>query len=76
MRRRQQHDGGQPGECRPFWNYRARWLLFYFVLDELTVDGVPATLITDSDGALLHVQWGPPTLSTLRELLWKMGPDD
>lgn len=46
------------------------------VLEELRVEGVPATLITDSEGTLLHVQWGPPTISTVRELLLRAAPEE
>ena len=31
--------------------------------------GIPASIITDSDGAILDVLWGAPTLSDLRRLL-------
>jgi len=39
------------------------------VQKELDSDAVPATLITDAAGHLLHAQWGPPTLSRIRVLL-------
>jgi peroxiredoxin len=39
------------------------------VQKELNSDAVPATLITDAAGNLLHAQWGPPTLSRIRALL-------
>jgi hypothetical protein len=39
------------------------------VLDRLHLEAVPATVITDASGGVLHVQWGPPTVSKLRELL-------
>jgi peroxiredoxin len=39
------------------------------VQKELDSDAVPATLITDAAGHLLHAQWGPPTLSLIRVLL-------
>lgn len=39
------------------------------VQEELNSDAVPATLITDGAGVLLHAQWGPPTLSRIRSLL-------
>lgn len=39
------------------------------VLDRLKFDAVPATFITDGDGGLLASQWGPPTISRIRELL-------
>lgn len=40
------------------------------VLDELGFDAIPATFVTDADGRLLLAQWGAPTVSRLRELLW------
>jgi len=39
------------------------------VQKELNSDAVPATLITDAAGNLLHAEWGPPTLSRIRDLL-------
>ena len=39
------------------------------VLDRLHLEAVPATVITDAAGGVLHVQWGPPTVSKIRELL-------
>lgn len=39
------------------------------VAEQLGSEGVPATLILDPEGRLLHAQWGPPTVSTLRRLL-------
>ncbi len=36
---------------------------------ELRSEGIPATLVTDREHRVLHVQWGPPTVSTLRALL-------
>jgi thiol-disulfide isomerase/thioredoxin len=39
------------------------------VLDRLKFDAVPATFITDGDGGLVASQWGPPTISRIRELL-------
>src|SRR5262245_2512271 len=40
-----------------------------FVLDQLKVDAVPASIVTDADGRVLLTQWGPPSVSRLRELL-------
>jgi hypothetical protein len=39
------------------------------VLERLHLEAVPATVITDAAGGVLHVQWGPPTVSKIRELL-------
>jgi thiol-disulfide isomerase/thioredoxin len=39
------------------------------VMEELKLDAVPATLVTDADGGVLLAQWGPPTISKIRELL-------
>ena len=39
------------------------------ILDVLKTEGVPATFITDADGRLLLIRWGPPTVSELRRLL-------
>ncbi len=39
------------------------------VLDDLKFDAVPATLLTDGDGHVLWIQWGPPSISKIRELL-------
>jgi hypothetical protein len=39
------------------------------VLERLHLEAVPATVITDANGGVLLVQWGPPTVSKIRELL-------
>jgi thiol-disulfide isomerase/thioredoxin len=39
------------------------------VMSELKQDAVPATILTGPDGRILSAQWGPPTLSRIRELL-------
>jgi thiol-disulfide isomerase/thioredoxin len=39
------------------------------VLEKLQLDAVPATLVTDADGAVVLAQWGPPSISKIRELL-------
>lgn len=39
------------------------------VLKTLKIDGVPATIVTDTDGRILRMRWGPPSVSELRELL-------
>ena len=39
------------------------------VLDVLRIDGLPAAVVTDSEGKVLLVRWGPPSVSELRVLL-------
>jgi thiol-disulfide isomerase/thioredoxin len=39
------------------------------VLAELKQEAVPATILTDRHGRILAAQWGPPTVSRIRELL-------
>lgn len=39
------------------------------VLDELKLEAVPASIVTDGKGNVLLVQWGPPSISKLRALL-------
>jgi thiol-disulfide isomerase/thioredoxin len=39
------------------------------VLAELKQEAVPATILTGPDGRVLAAQWGPPTVSKIRELL-------
>ena len=39
------------------------------VLDRLKRPGLPAALIADADGRIVHAQFGPPTVSTIRRLL-------
>jgi thiol-disulfide isomerase/thioredoxin len=39
------------------------------VVEELDFDAVPASLVTDAAGRVLHAQWGPPTVSRIRALL-------
>jgi len=39
------------------------------VVDELKFEAVPASIVTDRDGGVLLVQWGPPSISKLRALL-------
>jgi hypothetical protein len=39
------------------------------VLDDLEFDAVPATILTDGEGGVLQIQWGPPSISKVRELL-------
>lgn len=38
-------------------------------LDALRIDGLPAAIVTGSDGEVLLVRWGPPSVSELRVLL-------
>jgi hypothetical protein len=40
------------------------------VIKTLRFNGVPATIVTDGNGDVLHMRWGPPSVSDLRELLW------
>jgi hypothetical protein len=42
------------------------------VTGTLKAEGVPATLVTDAEGNVLILQWGPPTASQLHELLSKV----
>jgi thiol-disulfide isomerase/thioredoxin len=44
------------------------------VMAELQLDAVPATIVTDDEGTVLLAQWGPPTVSQIRELLAVRGP--
>ena len=39
------------------------------VLETLQLDAVPATIVTDASGGVLLTQWGPPSISKIRELL-------
>jgi hypothetical protein len=39
------------------------------VLEALQLDAVPATIVTDASGGVLLTQWGPPSISRIRELL-------
>ena len=38
-------------------------------LDVLRVEGLPSTIVTDSQGEVLLVRWGPPSISEIRVLL-------
>jgi thiol-disulfide isomerase/thioredoxin len=38
-------------------------------LDALRLEGLPAAVITDSEGEVLLVRWGPPSVSEIRILL-------
>jgi len=46
-----------------------------WVVATLKRDGVPATMVTDSAGQVLLTQWGLPSVSKLRELLWGVRRD-
>lgn len=39
------------------------------VVQTMKIDAVPATIITDANGKILRMRWGPPSVSELRELL-------
>ena len=39
------------------------------VLDQMKLDAVPASIVTAAAGNVLLTQWGPPSISKLRELL-------
>jgi peroxiredoxin len=39
------------------------------LIDRLKFDAVPATVVTDAAGNVLHTQWGPPSISRLKGLL-------
>ena len=45
------------------------------VLDALRLEGVPAAVITDSEGEVLLVRRGPPSVSEIRVLLEGPGND-
>lgn len=38
-------------------------------LDALRIEGLPAAIVTDTEGEVLLVRWGPPSISELRALL-------
>ncbi len=42
-------------------------------LDALRLEGLPAAVITDSEGEVLLVRWGPPSVSEIRVLLEGLG---
>ena len=39
------------------------------LLDELKLEGLPATMVTDRQGRVLLTRWGPPSVSEIRKLL-------
>ncbi|MDE0357889.1 MAG: ASPIC/UnbV domain-containing protein [Gammaproteobacteria bacterium] len=48
---------------------RQRDTVIQGALDALRIDGLPAAVVTDSEGKVLLVRWGPPSVSELRVLL-------
>jgi peroxiredoxin len=42
-------------------------------LDALKLEGLPAAIVTDSEGEVLLVRWGPPSISEIRVLLEGLG---
>jgi thiol-disulfide isomerase/thioredoxin len=44
------------------------------VQDALKTDALPASIVTDAQGNIVHTQTGLPSVSTLRELLLKVAP--
>ena len=44
-------------------------------LDALRLEGLPAAIVTDSEGEVLLVRWGPPSISEIRVLLEGLGDD-
>ena len=44
-------------------------------LDVLRLEGLPAAIVTDSEGEVLLVRWGPPSISEIRVLLEGLGND-
>lgn len=46
-----------------------RLLLRQVIINQLGVDGLPATVVTRADGRVVHVQAGVPTISRIRRLL-------
>lgn len=43
------------------------------VIKRLRMDAVPASIVTDIDGNILRVKFGPPSVSELREMLRSQG---
>ncbi len=50
-------------------------LVQQYVRQSLQLDGIPASIVTGSDGRVLLKKWGAPTVSELRELL-ALGVDE
>lgn len=53
---------------RSDWSPERRAEVADLLARTLRSEGLPATVITDGSGKVLHTQWGVPTLSTLRAL--------
>ncbi len=56
-------------------NTRQRDAVIDGALDVLRVEGLPAAIVTDSEGEVLLVRWGPPSVSEIRVLLEELGDD-
>ena len=50
-------------------NLEQRGTVIDGALDALRLEGLPAAIITDSEGEVLLVRWGPPSVSEIRILL-------
>lgn len=48
---------------------RQRDAVIQGTLEALHIDGLPAAVVTDSEGEVLLVRWGPPSVSELRVLI-------
>ncbi len=44
-------------------------------LDALRLEGLPAAIVTDSEGEVLLVRWGPPSISEIRVRLEELGAE-
>ncbi|MEE8046941.1 MAG: ASPIC/UnbV domain-containing protein, partial [Dehalococcoidia bacterium] len=83
------YDGEEPPEVLQAWSdlyappYRIlselsieqRASVIDGALDALRLEGVHAAVITDSEGEVLLVRWGPPSISEIRVLLEGLGDD-
>lgn len=47
-------------------------LINRMIIEELRMDGIPVTFITDREGRILRTLWGEPTISVLRQILDRM----
>ena len=52
-----------------------RYAVIDGALDALRLEGLPAAIVTDSEGGVLLVRWGPPSISEIRILLEGLGDD-
>ena len=43
------------------------------VIDEMGKDGLPASFVTDARGQVVDSDWGAPSVSLIRRLLWEQG---